>query len=79
MAKAVGSTIDYLVGGLIVLVLIGALASSIYAPLGSVTGVGNSTLNPGVPSWLPTVAIILVSVGLLYMIMKAVGVGKKDD
>lgn len=71
------NTVDWLIGGLIAVVLIGALGGTIFGYLGSSgTGLGNSTANPAVPTWLPTVMIIIVAVGFVYLLLKATGVSK---
>lgn len=73
-----GHATDYIVGALIVVILISVLAGTIFNYLGTgATGLGNSTLNPSVPSWLPSVLVIAVAVGLLYLVFKALGLVKR--
>lgn len=70
--------ISYLIGGLIAIVLIAALAPTMFNFLGTGTGgLGNTSENPSVPTWLSPVAIILLAVGLLYMLYRAIGAGAK--
>jgi len=70
-------TIDWIIGGLIAIVLIATLSGTIFGYLGTgPTGLGNITANPAVPTWLPTVLIIIVAVGLVYLVLKATGVSK---
>ena len=72
-----GKAVDYIVGALIVVILISVLAGTIFGYLGTgATGLGNTTANPAVPTWLPSVLIIGVAVGLLYMLFRAMGLVK---
>lgn len=70
-------TIDWIIGGLVSIVLISTLAGTIFTYLGTKSGnLGNTTSNPDVPTWLPTVLIIIVAVGLVYLVLRATGVSK---
>jgi ABC-type multidrug transport system permease subunit len=69
---------EFLIGTLIVVVLVATLSGTIFSYLGTgAVGLGNSTANPGVPSWLPATMIIVVAVGLLYLVLRTMGVVKK--
>ena len=71
-------TVDYLVNGLVAAVLIGALAGTIFGYFGTgANGLGNRTLNPDTPTWLPSVMLIIAAVGVLYLFLRAMGVTKK--
>lgn len=62
-------SIDVLIGALVVVLIIVALAPQFFTGLGTgANGLGNTTANPSVPTWLPGILIILVAVGLLYII-----------
>lgn len=76
-AAHVSNATDKLIGVLVVVLLVSVLAGTIFGYLGTgATGLGNTTLNPGVPTWLPTVLIVLVAVGILYLVIRATGIGK---
>lgn len=70
-------TVDWIVGALIAVLLVAVLGPTIFSYLGNTsTGLGNTTANPSVPTWLSPVLIILVGVGFLYLVMKGIGIGK---
>lgn len=57
-----------LIGALVIILLIVQLAPQFFSGLGtSGSGLGNATANPGVPTWLPTILIVIVAVGLVYL------------
>jgi hypothetical protein len=73
----VNHSVEYIVGTLIVILLIAVLAGTIFGYLGTGTyGLGNTTANPAVPTWLPSVLIVAVGVGLLYLVFRALGLVK---
>lgn len=63
-----GHAIEFLIGGLILVVLVTALSPTIF---GNVNNLSNATLNPGVPTWVPTVIFVVVGAGLIFMVWKA--------
>lgn len=75
----VSHSVDYLIGGLITVVLTATLAGTIFSYLGTGSvGLGNSSVAPGTPSWLPGLLIVIVAVGIVYLILRAMGItGKK--
>ena len=73
-----GHAVNFIVSALIVVILIAVLAGTIFSYLGtnSAVGLGNTTANPSVPTWLPGVLIVSVAVGLLYLLFKVMGLVK---
>jgi len=72
-----GHAVDYIVGALVVVLLVAVFAQTIFGYLGGgATGLGNKTANPDAPVWLSPILIIVVGVGFLYLILRAVGVAK---
>lgn len=63
--------VDYLVIALVVVLLLAALAPTIFGSLNNLTGAA------GVPSWVPTVFIVIAAVGLLYILLRAIGIGAR--
>lgn len=58
-----------LIGALIVITLVVQLAPEFFSGLGA-SGLGNATANPDVPSWLPTILIIIIGAGLVFLIWR---------
>lgn len=71
--SGVNSKVATLVGALIVIVILASLAPTFFTGVGSRTGLGNATLNPDSPTWLPTVLIIIIATGLVFVAFKAFG------
>jgi len=63
----VDSKITYLIGALIVIVLAVNLAPEMF---GGLTDLANTTANPDVPTWVPTVLFVIVGAGLVFLIWK---------
>lgn len=61
---------EYLIGGVILIVLVTSLAPTIF---GNVTNLSNTTLSPGVPAFVPVVLFVVIGAGLIFMIWKAFG------
>lgn len=64
-AFSMNNTVDKLIGALITIILVVAFAPQIYDGLDSLANV------TGLPTWLVTVASPVITVGILYLIMKA--------
>ena len=72
MASSDSIVNDY-IGFLIGIILIAIIGSQIFSYTGSGSvGLGNSTINPDIPIWLPSTMTIIVAVGLIYAIMKII-------
>jgi hypothetical protein len=66
-AAQVSGKLKGLIGSLVFIVILVQLAPTFFTGLGSTgTGLANATAYPAVPTWLPTVLIILVAAGLIY-------------
>ena len=65
--SGIGSNMNYLIGGLILIILITALAPEIYSNLATLTADVN------VPGWVPTVLVVVVGAGLVVMAWKSFG------
>lgn len=39
-------------------------------------GLGNATANPSVPTWLAPIIIVALGIGLLYLVLRALGIVK---
>ena len=63
----VSGNVSFLIGGLILIILITALAPEIYSNLAVLTADTN------VPGWVPTVLIVVVGAGLVLMAWKSFG------
>lgn len=59
--------IEYLIGGLLLVVLLSAFAPTIF------TNLQNVNTTSGAPSWLPTILTIIVGIGLVLLAWKAFG------
>lgn len=57
----------------ILVAVIGGLAFN-YAGNGA-TGLGNATLYPSVPTWFPPIVQVFLAIGMLYIVLRAAGVG----
>lgn len=69
--------INYLVVGLLVIVMLSVLSGTIFSYLGTgAVGLGNTTANPSVPTWLPSLLIIIVAIGLVFLVLRAFGMHK---
>jgi len=66
----VNSKVAYLIGALIVIVMAVNLAPEMFS---GITNLGNETLNPDVPTWVPTVLVIIVGAGIVFLIWRAFG------
>lgn len=66
----VNSKITYLIGGLIVIVLAVALAPSMFEGL---AGLNTTATGGNIPTWVPTVLVVIVGAGLVFLIWKAFG------
>lgn len=62
--------IEYLIGGVIVVAMLAALAPQIFLDLDTLTTA------TGVPSWVPTVLIIVAGAGLVFLVWRAL-MGRK--
>lgn len=69
-AGKTASQIEYLIGALILVVIAVALAPTMFA---SANNLSNTTANPGVPSWVPTILIIVIGAGLVFLVYEAFG------
>jgi hypothetical protein len=77
MASA-GKFVYIIIGVLIVVVILVALAPTIFSGLGTGTGgLQNTTSNPDSPTWFGKVLIVVVSAGLLFLIWRLVDGGYK--
>ena len=65
--KGINSKISYLVGAVIVIVLATAVAPTMFENVSNLTGV------TGVPAWVPTVLLVIVGAGLVFLIWRAFG------
>ena len=67
-SSSVNKIIVGLIGALVVILILVQLAPTFFTGLGSTgTGLGNVTANPSVPTWLPTIMIIIIATGLVFM------------
>lgn len=64
----VNNKISYLIGALVVIVMAVAVAPQMFDGLNDLA---NTTLNPDVPTWLPTVLFVIVGAGILFLIWRA--------
>lgn len=65
--NATNGTVKVLIGLLIVLIFVGALAGTIFTSI-------NSTALASAPSWVATTLPIVAGVGLVILLLKVVGV-----
>lgn len=65
--KGMASSIKGLIGVVVVLVLVGALATTALIPL------FNSTAYTGIPAWVPTTLGILGVVAFIFVILRTAG------
>jgi len=66
----INGKISYLIGALIVIVLVVSIAPTMFT---SLSDLSNTTLNPGVPAWVPVVLFVIVGAGLVFLIWKSFG------
>ena len=70
MSQADGA-MSKIIDGLLVAVVIGAIAGTMFSQFGTGSaGLGNATLNPDVPTWLPTTLVVILAVGLLFLVYR---------
>lgn len=69
-ARKGNATADYVIGLMVAVILIVALAPTIFS---FAADFANTTKNPNVPTWLPTVFTAVISVALLIGVLVAVG------
>lgn len=69
-AVRAGNHIEYLIGALILVVIATSLAPTMFS---NTADLGNTTLNPSVPTWVPTVMYVIIGAGLVFLIWKGFG------
>jgi len=69
----IDSKISYLIGALVLIVLIVALAPDMFSNLAlmNTTSEGGNT-----PNWVPTTLVVIVGAGLIFLVWNAIGGSK---
>lgn len=69
----VSSKIETLIGALLVIVILVALAPTMFQGFGGgATGLANSSVSgTAMPAWLPTTLAVIVAIGLVYLVYRA--------
>lgn len=71
---AATSSVNFIIYGLLAIVLLAVIAPTIFTYLGTgAVGLGNTTANPAVPTWLPSILIIVVAIALVVYTLRAFG------
>jgi len=85
VGAGIDAKISYLIGALILIVLVVALAPDMFDGLTKLTPVYNESNTSqciqycdaiGTPAWVPTTLFVIVGAGLIFLVWKAIGGGK---